>query len=195
MFFHMFLCKDGKNIFGDSGDEHGLSKEAYYFMAGIMRHIKGMTLINNPIINSYKRLVPGYNAPVNISWSRKNRTPLMRITSTGVFGPRIVLQSPDGACNPYLVLAGCLAAGLDGIRNQIEPPASLDEMTEDNDIDFDILPRTLMESIQKFEQDSFLQNVYGEQLSQILISKKKDEWNQFCEQVTAWEVEKYLDRI
>lgn len=195
MFFNMFLCKDGKNIFSDPDEEYGLSKTAYYFMAGIMRHIKGMTLINNPIINSYKRLVPGYNAPVNISWSRKNRTPLMRITSTGVMGPRIVLRSPDGACNPYLVLAGCLAAGLDGIRNQIEPPMSLDDMTAESDVNFDILPRTLMEAIQEFEKDTFLQNIYGEQLSNTMIAKKKEEWNRFCEQVTAWEVEKYLDRI
>ena len=147
MFFNMFLCKEGKNIFRDETEEYGLSREAYYFMGGIIRHIKGMTLINNPIINSYKRLVPGYNAPVNISWSRKNRTPLMRITSTGVLGPRVVLRSPDGACNPYLVLAGCLAAGLEGIRNKIEPPVSLDDQTGENGADFDILPRTLAEAI------------------------------------------------
>lgn len=193
MFFNMFLCKQGKNIFSDSKEAYGLSKEAYYFMGGIMRHIKGLTLINNPIINSYKRLVPGYNAPVNISWSRKNRTPLMRITSTGEMGPRVALRSPDGSCNPYLVLAGCLAAGLDGIKNQIEPPACIDEQAEKQN--FEILPRTLLEAIQEFEKDDFLHDVYGEQLSQILVQKKKQEWNEYCEQVTAWEVEKYLDRI
>lgn len=193
MFFNMFLCKEGKNIFSNPEEEYGLSKDAYYFMGGIMRHIKGMTLINNPIINSYKRLVPGYNAPVNISWSRKNRTPLMRITSTGEMGPRVTLRSPDGACNPYLVLAGCLAAGLDGIRNQIEPPMCIDEQEDKQD--FDILPRTLLEAIQEFEKDEFLHEVYGEQLTQILLQKKKEEWNEYSEQVTAWEVEKYLDRI
>ena len=155
-----------------------------------MKHIKGMTLINNPIINSYKRLVPGYNAPVNISWSRKNRTPLMRITSSGEMGPRVALRSPDGSCNPYLVLAGCLAAGMDGIKNKIEPPACIDDLKSDGSGEFDILPRTLMEAIHEFEKDDFLQNVYGEQLSQILIEKKREEWNEFCEQVTAWEVEK-----
>lgn len=193
MFFNMFLCKEGKNIFSNPEEEYGLSKDAYYFMGGIMRHIKGMTLINNPIINSYKRLVPGYNAPVNISWSRKNRTPLMRITSTGEMGPRVTLRSPDGSCNPYLVLAGCLAAGLDGIRNQIEPPMCIDEQEDKQD--FDILPRTLLEAIQEFEKDEFLHQVYGEQLTQILLQKKKEEWNEYSEQVTAWEVEKYLDRI
>mgnify|MGYP004505003947 CR=1 FL=1 len=195
MFFNMFLCKNGRNVFRDDTEEYGLSKEAYYFMGGIMKHIKGMTLINNPIINSYKRLVPGYNAPVNISWSRKNRTPLMRITSSGEMGPRVALRSPDGSCNPYLVLAGCLAAGMDGIKNKIEPPACIDDLKSDGSGEFDILPRTLMEAIHEFEKDDFLQNVYGEQLSQILIEKKREEWNEFCEQVTAWEVEKYLDRI
>lgn len=195
MFFNMFLCKNGKNIFSDTAEEYGLSKEAYYFMGGIMKHIKGMTLINNPIINSYKRLVPGYNAPVNISWSRKNRTPLMRITSSGEMGPRVALRSPDGACNPYLVLAGCLAAGLDGIANKIDPPACIDELTDTQQGTFDILPRTLMEAVHEFEKDEFLREVYGEELSRILIEKKREEWYQFCEQVTAWEVEKYLDRI
>lgn len=195
MFFNMFLCKDGKNIFIDEKEEYGLSKEAYHFMAGIMNHIKGMTFINNPIINSYKRLVPGFNAPVNISWSRKSRTPLMRLTSAGVLGPRVVLRSPDGACNPYLVLAGCLAAGLEGIKNQMEPPACMDEKNVDKNTEYEILPRTLMEAIQEFEKDTFLQEVYGSQLSQMLIQRKKEEWDEFCEQVTTWEVEKYLDRI
>lgn len=193
MFFNLFLCKEGKNIFSDPEEAYGLSREAYWFMGGIMRHIKGLTLINNPIINSYKRLVPGYNAPVNISWSRKNRAPLMRITSSGEMGPRVALRSPDGSCNPYLVLAGCLAAGLDGIKNQIEPPTCIDEQEEGQD--FDILPRTLLEAIKEFEKDAFLQRVYGEQLSQIFIEKKKEEWNAYSEQVTAWEVDQYLDRI
>lgn len=195
MFFNMFLCKDGENIFRDETEEYGLSREAYHFMAGIMHHIKGMTLINNPIINSYKRLVPGYHAPVTISWSRTNRTPLMRITSTGDMGPRIVLRSPDGACNPYLVLAGCLAAGLEGIRNKMEPPVGPDEPENAGDAKPEILPRTLMEAIGEFEKDEFLHQVYGEALTRLLIERKKEEWNEFCEQVTAWEVEKYLDRI
>ena len=193
LFYNMFLCKNGVNVFSDPDEEYGLSKEAYYFMGGIMKHIKGMTLINNPIINSYKRLVPGYNAPVNITWSRKNRTPLMRMTSTGEMGPRVALRSPDGSCNPYLVLAGCLAAGLDGIRNKIEPPTCIDDLEEAQE--FDILPRTLIEAVQAFEKDEFFHKVYGEELSRIIIQKKKQEWDEFCEQVTAWEVEKYLDRI
>ena len=195
MFFNMFLSKDGENIFSDPDEEYGLSKTAYYFMGGIMRHIKGLTLINNPIINSYKRLVPGYNAPVNISWSRKNRTPLMRITSSGAIGPRIVLRSPDGASNPYLVMAACLACGLEGIKNKIEPPVSQDDISQDEIAKLDFLPRTLMEAIREFEKDTFLQNVLGKSVSELFIARKSDEWSEFCQQVTAWEVEKYLNQI
>lgn len=195
LFYNMFLCKNGVNVFSDPDEEYGLSKEAYYFMGGIMKHIKGMTLINNQIINSYKRLVPGYNAPVNISWSRKNRTPLMRITSSGAIGPRIVLRSPDGASNPYLVMAACLACGLEGIKNKIEPPVSQDDISQDEIAKLDFLPRTLMEAIREFEKDTFLQNVLGKSVSELFIARKSDEWSEFCQQVTAWEVEKYLNQI
>lgn len=195
LFYNMFLCKNSVNVFSDPDEEYGLSKEAYYFMGGIMKHIKGMTLINNPIINSYKRLVPGYNAPVNISWSRKNRTPLMRITSSGAIGPRIVLRSPDGASNPYLVMAACLACGLEGIKNKIEPPVSQDDISQDEIAKLDFLPRTLMEAIREFEKDTFLQNVLGKSVSELFIARKSDEWSEFCQQVTAWEVEKYLNQI
>ena len=195
LFYNMFLCKNGVNVFSDPDEEYGLSKEAYYFMGGIMKHIKGMTLINNPIINSYTRLVPGYNAPVNISWSRKNRTPLMRITSSGAIGPRIVLRSPDGASNPYLVMAACLACGLEGIKNKIEPPVSQDDISQDEIAKLDFLPRTLMEAIREFEKDTFLQNVLGKSVSELFIARKSDEWSEFCQQVTTWEVEKYLNQI
>ena len=195
MMLNLFLCKDGKNAFYDGNSPDGLSETAYQFMAGIIEHIKGLTLINNPIINSYKRLVPGYNAPVEITWSRTNRTPLIRITNLGSMGSRVVLRSPDGASNPYLVLAGCLAAGMDGIRKGLTPPVSMDDVTAAEDVTFDILPRNLREAIRAFEEDEFLQNVFGKTLSQIIINEKKEEWEEFSSQVTAWEVEKYLDRV
>ncbi len=195
LMLNMFLCKDGRDIFLDENAPDGLSSTAYHFMAGIMKHIKGLTLINNPIINSYKRLVPGYNAPVDITWSRTNRTPLIRITNMGSIGPRVVLRSPDGASNPYLVLAGCLAAGMEGIRKELEPPVSMDDVDAAGNIKFDILPRTLREAIRAFEEDAFLQEVFGKTLSDIIINEKKEEWEEFCSQVTAWEVEKYLDRV
>ncbi|MCM1245653.1 MAG: glutamine synthetase family protein [Roseburia sp.] len=195
MMLNMYLSKNGKNIFEDETTPDGLSKTAYRFMAGIINHIKGLTLINNPIINSYKRLVPGYNAPVDITWSRTNRTPLIRITNMGAIGSRVVLRSPDGASNPYLVLAGCLAAGLQGIREKMEPPVSMDEVSSDSPVKFEILPRTLREAILAFEADQFLQDVFGKTLSEIILREKKEEWEEFSSQVTAWEVEKYLDRI
>ena len=124
------VCKDGKNIFSDSSDELGVSKEGYQFMTGILRHIASMTLVNNPIVNSYKRLIPGYLAPISVGWSSTNSSPLIRLTSVGGDGARIVLRSPDGAANPYLVIAACLMAGLDGIRNQYETPVSIDGVTK-----------------------------------------------------------------
>ena len=126
MHINMSLSKDGVNIFQDAHDPNGLSQEAYYFLGGIMKHIKGMTLVLNPLVNSYKRLVPGYEAPAYIVWSAKNRTPLVRIPATRGEDTRIELRSPDPACNPYLALAVCLAAGLEGIRKKITPPKSID---------------------------------------------------------------------
>ena len=123
----MSLVKNGVNAFIDANDPLGLSKEAYWFIGGLMKHVKGMAAITNPLVNSYKRLVPGFEAPVYIAWSATNRTSLIRIPVPRSEGTRIELRSPDPACNPYLTLAVCLAAGLDGIRNHIEPPRSVDK--------------------------------------------------------------------
>ena len=106
---------EGKNIFSDADDKHGLSEDAYHFIAGLMEHAKGMTAITNPLVNSYKRLVPGYEAPVHIAWSATNRSPLIRIPATRGDGTRVELRNPDPAANPYLVIAAYLAAGLNGI--------------------------------------------------------------------------------
>ncbi len=126
MHINMSLSKDGVNLFQDDRDPCGLSREAYYFLGGLMKHMKAMTLILNPVVNSYKRLVPGYEAPAYMVWSARNRTPLVRIPATRGKDTRIELRSPDPSCNPYLAIAVCLAAGLDGIRNQIDPPDSMD---------------------------------------------------------------------
>ena len=195
MILNMFLCRNGKNLFIDEEAPDGLSREAYHFMGGIIRHIQGLTLINNPIVNSYKRLVPGYYAPVDVTWSRTSRAPLIRITNVGTIGSRVVLRSPDGASNPYLVLAGCLAAGLEGVRKEIEPPVSMDVAGGNPDVKFDILPRNLREAIRAFEEDEFLKQVFGNTLSNIIMKEKTEEWEEFSRQVTAWEVEKYLDRV
>ncbi|MDE6208698.1 MAG: type I glutamate--ammonia ligase [Lachnospiraceae bacterium] len=198
MHINMSLSKNGKNIFEDENGKFGLSKEAYHFIAGIMKHIKGMSIITNPLINSYKRLIPGYEAPVYIAWSVKNRTPLIRIPADRGEGTRIELRSPDAACNPYLALAVCLAAGLDGINNELECPESIDknifEMSEDERRaeNIDRLPSNLMEAICEFEKDDFIKGVLGEHISKKYIEAKKEEWNKYISEVSDWEIEQYL---
>lgn len=201
MHTNMSLYKDGKNAFYDPEDKNGLSKEAYYFIGGIMKHIRAITAIANPLVNSYKRLLPGYEAPVYVAWSAKNRSPLIRIPAAREEGTRIELRSPDPAANPYLLLAVCLASGLDGIENQIEPPESVDknifDMTqEEKDAEgIKALPAHLIEAVQALEEDTFIQSVLGEHISKKYVESKKKEWEQYISQVTAWETDSYLYRI
>ena len=198
MHINMSLDKDGKNIFSDSADENGLSREAFWFIGGLMKHVKGMAAITNPLVNSYKRLVPGYEAPVYMAWSAKNRSPLIRIPSSGREGTRIELRSPDPSANPYLTLALCLMAGLDGIKNKIEPPASVDrnlfEMNEEERkaLGIEALPGTLIEAIGEMERDVFVQEVLGKHVSERYIAAKKAEWQRYRTQVTDWEINEYL---
>lgn len=201
MHINMSLSRDGKNIFADESDPMGLSKEAYYFIGGLMKHIKGMCAITNPLVNSYKRLVPGFEAPVYIAWSATNRSPLIRIPAERGEGTRIELRCPDPSANPYLVLAVCLAAGLDGIENQIMPPAGVDKnifsMTEEQkDAEgIDSLPNNLLEAIHELERDDLVKEVLGDHAYSRYIMAKKQEWAQYCSQVSNWELEQYLYRI
>lgn len=201
MHLNLSLRRDGVNVFSNPEDEKGLSQEAYYFIGGIMRHIKAITFITNPTVNSYKRLVPGYEAPVYIAWSAKNRTPLIRIPASGPESRRIELRSPDPAANPYLALAVCLAAGLEGIRSQIMPPDSIDcnifEMGEEGrrKAGIERLPGSLLEAAREFYKDPFITNVLGEELSRKYIRAKTKEYAEYREQVTEWELEKYLHVI
>ncbi|NLL78314.1 MAG: type I glutamate--ammonia ligase [Clostridiales bacterium] len=198
MHINMSLAKDGKNIFDDSRNALGLSREAYWFIGGLMKHMQGMTAILNPLVNSYKRLVPGFEAPVHIAWSTGNRSPLIRVPAVRGEGTRIELRSPDSSANPYLALAVCLKAGLDGIRNRIEPPAEVNgnifEMTEEekNKASIALLPGTLLEAIQELEQDEFVKNVLGEHVSEKYIEVKQREWQEYRTQISEWEIEKYL---
>lgn len=187
--------KDGKNIFTDKSDKIGISKEGYNFMAGILNHITGMMLVTNPIVNSYKRLIPGYLAPVTVGWSSTDTSPLIRLTSIGSDGGRIVLRSPDGAANPYLVIALCLATGLDGIKNGTKPPSCMDELLEDEIMKTGVLPRTLYEAVNLFVNDQFVQDILGKHISEHMIQAKDAEWNEYCKQVTIWETERYLSTI
>lgn len=201
MHINMSLSKNGVNIFDDPADEKGLSKEAYWFIGGIMKHIKGMSAVLNPLVNSYKRLVPGFEAPVYIAWSEKNRSPLIRVPAGRGEETRIELRSPDPAANPYIALALCLAAGLDGIRNKVEPPASINqnlfEMTcaEKAELGIETLPGNLMEAIQELEKDGFVRQVLGEYFVTRYIDSKKEEWKQYAAQVSNWEIDQYLYRI
>lgn len=199
MHINMSLSKDGKNIFADDSDEFGLSKEAYYFIGGILKHMKGMTAITNPLVNSYKRLVPGYEAPVHIAWSARNRSPLIRIPASRGEGARIELRSPDSSANPYLAIAVCLRAGLDGIKNKIEPPASVDcnifEMSgeEQQKLGIEEVPGTLIEAIYEMEKDPFIREVLGDHAYEKYVAAKKDEWYRYRSQVSEWEINEYLN--
>ncbi len=201
MHINMSLWKDGRNIFDQEEGEMGLSEDAYYFIGGIMKHMKGMSLITNPLVNSYKRLVPGYEAPIYIAWSGVNRSPLLRIPSSRGQETRIELRSPDPAANPYLVIAVCLSAGLDGIKNRIMPPAAVNKNVFDlsaqemEELQIDALPRDLGEAMEELKKDSFIQQVLGDHIYRKYMEAKEREWAEYKAQVTAWEVEEYLYKI
>ena len=201
MHINMSLARDGVNVFYDGQDCNHLSKEGYWFIGGIMKHIAAITAIANPLVNSYKRLVPGYEAPVYIAWSMRNRSPLIRIPAQTGTKQRIELRSPDSATNPYLAIAVCLAAGLDGIRNQIEPPASVEgnifAMSEEEREKAGIkyLPTSLAEAIDGLEQDALIREVLGEHISRKYIEAKKEEWKEYCAAVSSWEIDRYLVNI
>ncbi|MBD5544518.1 MAG: type I glutamate--ammonia ligase [Lachnospiraceae bacterium] len=198
MHINMSLSRNGKNIFSDEKEPLGLSREAYYFIGGIIKHIKGMCAITNPLVNSYKRLVPGYEAPVYIAWSAISRSPLIRVPAARGEGTRIELRCPDSAANPYLALAVCLQAGLDGIKNQIMPPESIDcnifELSPEERKArlVEMLPGTLQEAINELEKDDFIRSVLGEHVSEKYIEAKQREWDEYKSQVTDWEVGQYL---
>lgn len=200
MHLNFSLMKDGKNIFADETDESGLSKEAYYFIGGLMKHIKGMTAVFNPLVNSYKRLVPGYEAPIYTAWSSKNRSHLIRIPVIRGADTRIELRSPDPAANPYLAIAVALMAGLSGIKNKIEPPKGVDcnmlDLTEEERkaAGVEMLPDNLFQAIEAFKADPFMKEVLGEHAYNKYIENKVKEWNEYKAQVSDWEVGKYLYR-
>ena len=201
MHTNMSLTKDGKNVFDDPNGENGLSKEAYYFIAGIMKHIKGMTAVANPLVNSYKRLVPGHEAPVYIAWSATNRSPLIRIPASRGAGTRVELRSPDPAANPYLLLELCLAAGLDGIKHQMTPPKAVNgnifELTEREmkRAKIESIPANLHQAIVAMEADPFIKETLGTHVYTKYVEAKKAEWDDYRKQVTQWEIDEYLYKI
>lgn len=198
MHINMSLFKDGKNIFFDPNGEKQLSKEAHSFIAGILTHVRGMTAITNPLVNSYKRLVPGYEAPCYLAWSASNRSALIRIPAARGSSTRVELRCPDPACNPYLAIAVCLAAGLDGIEKDMMPPAEITEniftMTEKERKahGIDSLPGNLSEAVELLEQNSLITETLGEHVCRSYVSGKRREWDEYRTRVTDWELKRYM---
>lgn len=188
---------NGKNAFSDPGDAHGLSKIAKHFIAGQLAHARGMCAILAPLVNSYKRLVAGYEAPVYISWARVNRSALIRVPrASESVSTRLELRCPDPSCNPYLAFAVMLAAGLDGIRRELTVP----EATEENIYLLDkpsyssqeLLPTSLNQALKAMEEDEVVRNALGAHTHEVFITAKRLEWEDYRLEVTNWELEKYL---
>lgn len=198
MHINMSLYKDGENVFYDENGDRKLSKEAYSFIAGILAHVKGLAALTNPLVNSYKRLVPGYEAPCYLAWSASNRSALIRIPAARGKATRVELRCPDPSANPYLALAGCLAAGLDGIEKNMTPPDEINEnifsMTDARrkELGIDSLPGSLKEAIEALSKDELLVDVLGDHCYTQYVEGKKSEWDAYRTAVTDWELKRYM---
>jgi glutamine synthetase len=192
------LFKDGKNVFHDPKGTMELSEEAFQYIAGLMTHVRSFAAITNPTVNSYKRLVPGYEAPCYIAWSGRNRSPLIRIPAKRGSSTRIELRSPDPSANPYLALAVQLAAGLDGIKQKMVPPAAVDRniyaMDASTREEFGVgtLPATLMDAVLEMKKDQVVRDTLGEHIFERFIEAKTKEWDAFRIRVHQWELDEYL---
>jgi len=200
MHTHLSLSKDGQNAFADDSDELGLSKIAYQFIAGLLAHARGFTAITNPLVNSYKRLVPGYEAPVYISWSAKNRSALIRVPAARGKASRVELRSPDPSCNPYLAFAAIVAAGLDGIKKGLVPPPQVTQniyhmtVEERKEKGIDSLPGSLEEALECFLADKAIVDAMGPHVVDAFLRAKRAEWDAYRTQVHQWELDEYLAR-
>lgn len=200
MHINISLIKDGKNDFYNEEDELGLSSVAYNFIAGVLKHIKEICPITNPLVNSYKRLVPDYEAPVYIAWSAKNRSPLIRVPSAREEGTRIELRSPDPSSNPYLVLACLLLAGLEGIKYNLEPPKCIDRnifvlnREERKRENIESLPESLHEAVAYMQKSDLVKEALGKNTFEYYIRAKEVEWDNYRTQVHQWEITSYLSK-
>jgi glutamine synthetase len=198
MHVHQSLEKDGKNIFHDPQAEHELSETMMHYIGGVLKHAKGFVAITNPLINSYKRLVPGYEAPTYIAWSERNRSPLARVPDRRGPGTRVEVRVPDPSCNPYLALAVMLAAGLDGIENKIDPGPPVNKniytmsQREKRRLKIDELPPDLTGALDYLEKDKVIQDALGAHICEHFIGAKRQEWATYQAQVHQWEVDSYL---
>ena len=197
MHVNMSLFRDGRNAFYDPADARQLSPLAYQFIAGLLEHVQGFCAVTNPLVNSYKRLVPGYEAPCHLAWSTGNRSALVRIPTPRGDGTRVELRSPDPSCNPYLAFAVCLAAGLDGIQRQLTPPPESCENLYAIAADLEAqgvrrLPGTLEAAIHALEADSIVTGALGEHVTGQYVTGKLREWEEYRTQVSQWELDRYL---
>ncbi len=199
MHCHQSVFKGDKNLFSDPNSETGLSKDALYFMGGLLAHAPAITAITNPIVNSYKRLVPGYEAPVYRAYGLKNRSALIRVPAARGKATRIEYRAPDPACNPYLAFTVMLEAGVDGILNKIDPgePTEINiyKLTEEErkERGIKVLPSSLWEAYHALEQDEYILNILGEHISTKFLELKYEEWDNYRVQVFGYEQRKYLD--
>lgn len=198
MHYNVSLFKDGKNIFFDENDDFGLSEEMRYFMAGLLDHARAYTAVCNPLVNSYKRLASGFEAPRYIAWSGRNRTPLLRIPSSRGAATRAEVRSLDPSANPYLATAVILAAGLDGIKNKTDLTTPVNEniyeMTqkERKAEDVEDLPTTLYTALKAMREDDVVKDALGEHIYEHFVENKMLEWKQYSAQITSWELDEYL---
>jgi len=198
MHTHQSMFKDGENVFFDPDAEYEISETMLHYIGGLKKHAKAIAAITNPIVNSYKRLVPGYEAPVSIAWSQRNRSPMIRIPDRRGIGTRCEFRMPDPSCNPYLALAVQLAAGLDGIENQIDPGPPLDTNVwklsdaERAEIGLETLPANLGDAVTELEKDEVILDALGDHIASQFIEAKKAEWSDYVASVTGWELDQYL---
>lgn len=198
MHTNLSLFRGGKNAFFDPSGPYQLSEEAFYFIGGLLKHVGSFTAITNPLVNSYKRLVPGYEAPVYVAWSAMNRTALIRVPAARGMSTRLELRSPDPSCNPYLSFAVILKAGLDGIKNRITPPESIAKniyhMSNEERLAEGIgsLPGSLEEALDGLRRNSLLREALGDHVYEHFTAAKRIEWDVYRTQVHQWELDQYL---
>ncbi|HMK53645.1 MAG TPA: type I glutamate--ammonia ligase [Methanobacteriaceae archaeon] len=198
MHCHQSLFKNGENLFDDPSTETGLSQEALYFTGGLLKHAKALSAVVAPTVNSYKRLVPGYEAPVYISYGLQNRSTLVRIPASRGKGTRVEFRCPDPSCNPYLAFAAMLEAGMDGMKNKIDPgePTEIDVFGLDEaglkELGIGTLPSSLWEAYHALEKDDVVKSSLGDHVYSQFMALKRKEWDEYRIQVFRYEQNKYL---
>jgi glutamine synthetase len=199
MHTHQSLFRDGENAFFDPKADGQLSRTCLNYIAGLLRHAKAFCAITNPLVNSYKRLVPGFEAPTNIAWSEKNRSPLIRVPAERGLGTRVELRMPDPSCNPYLAFAVMLRAGLKGIEDDLDPGPPVNKNIykmshrERRHLRIDELPGNLSEALDALEKDDLVRETLGEHIFRHFVDAKREEWHDYIQQVSRWEIDRYLN--